>query len=152
MIAGTLLETFLNGLRAHIKHGEEKNMNIDAKEITVNGVTYVPKADFEARVPAQHLDGLSYLIIRTRSAGVFAGYLLSADPANQMAKLRLARRLWYWEGAATLSQLSIDGVGAPQKCKFPEAVDEVTLFEVIEVLPVTEKARLSIAAVPVWRA
>ena len=90
------------------------------------------------------------VIVRTRSAGVFAGLLHSFE--NQTAVLKNARRLWYWSGAASLSQLSVDGVSNPGACKFPVAVDEVTLPEVIEILPLTPKARASIDGVKVWTA
>ena len=62
-----------------------------------------------------------------------------------------ARRLWYWEGAASLSQLAQSGTSAPTKCKFPEPVDQIILTEAIEILSVTEAARASIAEVPIWK-
>jgi hypothetical protein len=86
------------------------------------------------------------VIIRTRSAGVFAGLLKSFK--GQTAVLTRARRLYYWSGAASLSQLSVDGVANPGNCKFPCEVAEVT--EVIEILLVTAKARASIDGVKVW--
>lgn len=64
--------------------------------------------------------------------------------------MRDARRLWYWKGAASLSQLAVDGVSCPKECKFPVAVDRVELLEAIEILDVTPKAKQSIASVPVW--
>jgi len=91
-----------------------------------------------------------YVIIRTRSAGVFAGLLKSYK--QQTAILANARRLWYWSGAASLSQLSVDGVSNPSACKFPVPVPEVTLPEVIEILPLSAKARVSIDAVAIWSA
>lgn len=90
----------------------------------------------------------SYCIVRTYSAGVFAGTLKSRD--GKEVVLTKARRLWYWKGAASLSQLAIDGVSAPKECKFPAEVDEVTLTEAIEILSVTDKARESIASVKNW--
>lgn len=90
----------------------------------------------------------SYVIARTYSAGVFAGTLVKRE--GKEVTLSNARRLWYWDGAASLSQLSIDGVSKPENCKFPVEVSTVLLLETIELLPVTEKARASIAAVPVW--
>lgn len=89
-----------------------------------------------------------YVIIRTRSAGVFAGVLASYK--NQTAILKNARRLWYWTGAASLSQLAVDGVSKPETCKFPVEVQEIILPETIEVIPTTPKARASIRAVKVW--
>lgn len=90
----------------------------------------------------------SYIIVRTYSAGVFAGTLVSRN--GKEVVLKDARRLWYWKGAASLSQLSQEGVSAPKECKFPCEVPEVTLLEVIEILPVSEKAKASIASVKVW--
>ena len=90
-----------------------------------------------------------YVIVRTYSAGVFAGYL--ENRKGQEVVMSKARRLWYWNGAASLSQLAIDGVSRPTDCKFPEEVDRIELLQAIEVLSVTEKAKQSIASVPVWR-
>jgi hypothetical protein len=92
----------------------------------------------------------NYVIVRTYSAGVFAGELLSRE--GKEVTLSNARRLWYWEGAASLSQLAQSGTSAPSKCKFPEAVEQIILTEAIEILSVTDAARASIAEVPVWKA
>ena len=90
-----------------------------------------------------------YCMVRTRSAGVFAGTLASLE--GQTATLTDARRIWYWDGAASLSQLSNDGPSKPQNCKFPSPVAEVMLFEVIEIIPITNAARDEIAKVPEWK-
>lgn len=89
-----------------------------------------------------------YVIVRTYSAGVFAGTLDSK--AGREVVLTKARRLWYWDGAASLSQLAQTGVTKPENCKFPVEVDSVTLLEAIEILAVTPEAQANIAAVPVW--
>lgn len=91
-----------------------------------------------------------YVICRTYSAGVFAGTL--EQRKGKEAVLSNARRLWRWAGAASLSQLAVDGTNNPKECKFPVAVPRVELTEVIEVLDVTPKARKSIEGVPVWSA
>ena len=90
-----------------------------------------------------------YCMVRTYSAGVFAGTLVERN--GKEALLSNARRIWYWDGAASLSQLAQSGTSKPEHCKFPEPVDEVLLTEVIEIIPITDKARASIEAVPVWR-
>lgn len=87
-------------------------------------------------------------MVRTYSAGVFAGVLQSRD--GKEVVLTNARRIWYWAGAASLSQLAVDGTSKPSDCKFPVAVPEVLLTEAIEIIPMTEKAIASIAKVPVW--
>ena len=91
-----------------------------------------------------------YKIVRTQNAGVFAGDLVTLDETSRVATLRDARRLWYWAGAASLSQLAVNGTSKPKLCKFPAAV-QVQLFEVIEILDVTPEAQSSIEGVPVWQ-
>lgn len=115
-------------------------------EIEINGVTYVPKGIAVQMAP--ELDGMEYCMVRTFSAGVFAGYVERRD--GQEAVLRNARRMWRWAGAASLSQLAMDGTSRPNECKFPAPVDKVILTEVIEVISITEKAQKSIEEVPVW--
>ncbi len=91
-----------------------------------------------------------YVIVRTFSAGVFAGYLKSRS--GQEVVLNDARRIWKWAGAASLSQLAIDGTNNPSECKFPVAVPEILLTQAIEILAVTPAAKKSIESVPVWKA
>jgi len=122
-------------------------MEANLNEVTINGKTYVEKSCLGS-IPATNTEGLKYVICRTYSAGVHAGWLRSS--AGKVADLVNARRLWYWDGAASLSQLAVDGVSKPENCKFPTEVEEIKLTEVIEYIPCTEKARLSIARVAVW--
>lgn len=91
---------------------------------------------------------MKYVIVRTYSAGVFAGYLESRE--GREVVLRNARRLWRWAGAASLSQLAMQGVSKPDQCKFPCEVDRIELLEAIEILGVTYAAKANIEAVPVW--
>ncbi len=92
---------------------------------------------------------LKYVIVRTYSAGVFAGELVKRT--GQEVILKNARRLWYWAGASSLSQLAMEGVKRPDDCKFPCEVERVILTEVIEILSVTDSARESIAGVRIWK-
>jgi len=112
--------------------------------VTINNIEYAP-----ANEKAEKINGLEYCIVRTYSAGVFAGYV--KERKGQEATLLKVRRLWYWSGAASLSQLSVDGVSNPGDCKFPVEVERVELTNVIEVLPVTKKAQESIANVKIWQ-
>ena len=93
---------------------------------------------------------LKYVIVRTYSAGVFAGNLVSRK--GKKVVMSDARRLWYWAGAASLSELAMRGTSTPNDCKFPVAVSRVELTEAIEILDVTADAEANIKAVPEWRA
>ena len=92
----------------------------------------------------------SYIIVRTQSAGVFAGTLVKRT--GKEVTLKNARRLWYWSGGASLSQVAMEGVSRPNGCKFPCEVDRIVLTEVIEILDVTPKAEKNIKDVPIWSA
>jgi hypothetical protein len=91
-----------------------------------------------------------YVICRTYSAGVFAGELVSR--AAKEVVLKNARRIWYWAGAASLSELAEKGTSKPDQCKFPCEVSRVELMEVVEILYVSKKAAESIRSVKEWTA
>ena len=89
------------------------------------------------------------VIIRADRAGVFFGEL--AEKNGNEVKLNNARRLWYWEGAASLSELAVKGVTKPGSCKFCIPVPSITILGVIEIIPCSEEAVENINAVPVWK-
>ncbi len=93
---------------------------------------------------------MRYVIVRTYSAGVFAGNI--AKKKGKQVVLLNARRLWEWSGAASLSQLAEEGVKNPLECKFPCEVSKVELMEAIEILDTTQMCEESIKNVPVWEA
>ena len=66
--------------------------------------------------------------------------------------MKNARRIYYWTGAATLSQLSQEGTSSPETCKFPKSIPEVLLLGVIEIIPMSQKAVDSISSVKIWSA
>ncbi len=113
----------------------------------IDDVKYV-RAD-AVKAPAENFDGLKYVIIRSYDAGCFAGYLVEKKDRN--VKLKKARRLWYWDGAASLSQLAMEGVNKPDSCKFPCEVDNIEIDNVCEVIDATHTAQESINNVPVWK-
>lgn len=117
--------------------------------IRINEVEYVRK-DLIKDLISEVKPYEDYVIVRTYSAGVFFGHL--ASKSGQEVILKDARRLWYWDGAASLSQMAVDGVSKPNNCKFPIAVSEITLLQAIEIISCTEKAVKSIQGVPIWRA
>ena len=119
--------------------------------ITINGEECVKKSTIPVSpLMAEPVDGMPYVICRTYSAGVFAGYLKRRE--GQEVEMLNARRLWYWKGAASLSQLAVDGVSCPNECKFPCPLPSVELLQVIEIIPVSERAKLSISEVKEWKA
>jgi hypothetical protein len=90
-----------------------------------------------------------YCIIRGRDFGVFAGTVEAVE--DNRVLLKDARRLWYWDGAASLSQLAAEGVTNPDGCKFTVTVDSVLLLGVIEIIPATGQAKRCIEEVKAWK-
>ena len=90
------------------------------------------------------------VIIRTETAGVFFGNIKERN--GQEATITNCRRLWYWSGAASLSQLAVEGTSRPRDCKFTVVVEEMVVLGVIEIIPCTQKAIESINSVAVWKA
>lgn len=89
-----------------------------------------------------------FCLIRSDRAGVFAGKILKIDGGTVL--IENSRRLWRWDGAATLSQLSQEGVKRPSTCKFPCEIPRHLVLGVIEIIPCTAKAESSIKGVKVW--
>lgn len=116
---------------------------IERDILIIDGEEWVKKNSMKTE------NDMEYVICRTRSAGVFAGFIKSRN--GKECVLINARRIWYWDGAASLSQLAMEGTSKPQNCKFPCAVNEVLLTEVIEMDICTEKAYKSISEVPIWK-
>jgi hypothetical protein len=117
------------------------------KVINIDGVNYIKESDIKK--VAETLDGMKYVIIRTQNAGVFAGYLKSRD--GQEVVLKQARRLWYWSGACSLSQLAMEGTKKADDCKFAMEVDNIELTQVIEIIDCTQEAKDNITSVAIWK-
>ena len=122
----------------------KEKMNV--QEIVIDGTTYVPK---DQSTLAKEKDGMNYVCVRTYSAGVHCGYLKERN--GKEGVLLDSIRIWQWAGAASLSQLAMEGVNNPLSCKFAIPVNEITLTEIIEVIPMTEVAKANIQNVPLWR-
>lgn len=89
------------------------------------------------------------VIVRTEKAGVF--FCEIKERNGQEAVITNARRLWYWDGASSLSQLANEGVKKPQNCKFTVTVNIMMVIGIIEIIPCTQQAIDSINNVPIWK-
>ena len=88
------------------------------------------------------------VIVRGNNSGVFFGILV--DKEGTEVKLENCRRLWYWDGAASISQIAAEGVKRPDNCKFTVTVNEIVILDAIEIIPCTDVAIRSIEGVDVW--
>lgn len=117
-----------------------------SETINVNGIDYVPADSIKLDIKK----GEQYCMVRTYSAGVFCGYIDPSKTKDGRNSVKEAKRIHYWEKAASLSELATKGTNAPDKCRVPVSVDIVYLENVIEVIPMTKKAIKSIESIPVW--
>ncbi len=86
-----------------------------------------------------------YVVVRTYSAGVHVGVL--ERRAGKEVTLRDARRVWRWQGANTLHEISLRGVASTSRVSEPVA--KIDLTEAIEVIPCTADAEKNLRAA-VW--
>lgn len=114
--------------------------------MTINGVQYVRKD----MVPEQSVsvDGLQAVIVGAGIGGIHFGFLKSRQ--GQEVVLVKARRIQYWNGAASISEMAMRGVSKPNDCRFTAPVNEITLLSVVEIIPVTNTAFKNLSEVPVW--
>lgn len=78
----------------------------------------------------------------------FFGTLVNRN--GREVKLANCRRLWYWDGAASIHQLAIDGSKEPNECKFTMQVQEIEILDAIEIIPCTDNAIKNIENIKVW--
>lgn len=116
--------------------------------VEINGEFY-RREGADANQPANLLNGLPCVLIRTFSAGVHFGYLKRRD--GKEVELVNSRRVYYWSGACSLSQMAVDGVAKPNDCKFSVVVASIVLTEAIEILSLSAKAQANLFAVPEWK-
>ena len=86
----------------------------------------------------------TYVIVRTRTAGVHVGEFVCRNGCE--VELKEARRIWYWQGANTLHEISLSGVGSGSKISV--AVARIVLLDAIEIIDATDNARASLETVP----
>ena len=119
--------------------------------IMIDDVRYI--REDKASNPASKLDGLERVIIRSYAAGVFIGYLAEkkAEVSGVNVTLKQARRIYYWDGACSLTQLAMEGSKSPLNCKITEAINEQWVGDVIEILPVSQESADIIDGVSAWK-
>lgn len=90
-----------------------------------------------------------YCIVRGDRSGLFAGTVKERNGREVL--LEKARRLWYWDGAASDFQIAAEGVKRPEKCKFTVRVDSILILDAIEIIPAQNDAIAVIEGVPEWK-
>ena len=102
---------------------------------------------------AQDVDGMVCVLIRAYGAGVFMGYLKEQKSELNGINVVLvnSRRIHYWDGACSLSQIAVDGSKNIENCRIAMVVTEEFVANVIEIIPVTEKSKTNILGAEIWK-
>jgi len=119
-------------------------------EININGTIYVPKSSVSSVVNAK---GLKAVLIRSYAAGVHFGYLENEEftPAGKVVTLVNTQRVWYWDGACSLSQMALEGVKNPENCKFSVEIPRNEIVNVIETIELADSAFINLKKVAIWK-
>ena len=118
--------------------------------IRIDEVEYVRRDSIPENRLAETLDGKQFVIVRSHGAGVFAGYVRERNDATRLVVLDRCIRLWRWTGCS-LSQVATDGIAGTGENKFAVPNDAHHIFEVLEIIPCTERARVAIQSVKPWK-
>lgn len=125
-------------------------MNTETNEIEVNGIKYYRSNNNQQ---AEKAYGFPYCVIRSYGAGVFCGYVKEqkADVNGVNVTIINSRRIWYWDGACSLSQLAVEGSKDIDNCKIAMVVPIQFVANVIEIIPMSEKAKNNIEGAEIWK-
>ena len=124
------------------------------EKITINGTDYI-RADLARKTTLRATEddeGHPYVILRCTKAGVHAGWLtLKSDKELELTE---SRRIWYWKGAASLSELAVYGASNPKECRFGACVPQTVIptWDICEVIYCCVAGAEMIKAQPEWRA
>ena len=88
-----------------------------------------------------------YVVVRTYSAGVHIGTLVTQK--GKEVTLKNARRLWSWQGALSLSEVSQNGVNSGSRISV--VVPSIALTEAIEIIPCSKAAHEKLSKVEAYK-
>lgn len=94
-----------------------------------------------------------YVILRCSGAGVHAGELVErGTPSGKMYVLRNARRIWRFNGAQTLSEVAVYGLGSESRVAPVVEKQEIRFDDCHEIIHCQAAGRSSIESAKEWRA
>ena len=133
---------------------------IDINELTLGQIKQLRAILLTESIPSAHDFGASngdpapgaYVIVRCRDAGVHAGEFVS-HPADRTVVLCNSRRIWHWEGAASLSEIAVYGAANVAACRFGVVIpNNISLLDACEIIICQDAGKGMIIKCPEWRA
>lgn len=87
------------------------------------------------------------VLVRANGAGVYFGTLEKME--GDQVKVANVRNIWRWTGASCLSQIANEGVTGN---KIGPVVSSMVINNVLQVIPLTDKAITNLENQPEWKA
>lgn len=117
------------------------------KTMMIDDEKYIQESDIQQGQRVTNTDGMVYAIVCCERSGIFAGYIENQEDC-QVALVN-ARRIKYWSGAASITQLALQGTSKPTDCLF-SITHDVRVLDACSITECTEKGMESIQAVKDW--
>ena len=89
-----------------------------------------------------------YFIVRADRAGVFFGKIKETK-SNESIVMTDVRKIFYWDGACAVEQISQDGVN--DNSKLTVVIPEMTISNPVQVIECSEKATEKLKSHKTWK-
>ena len=90
------------------------------------------------------------IIARIERAGVFHGVLDYKDA--EITRMTHVRRIYYWQGALSVTDMAVNGISAASKVTVPASVVEFDTPQVVELIECSNEASQVIENITPWKA
>lgn len=93
-------------------------------------------------------------LVRSYASGVHFGEVIDEffTAAGKVVILKDSRRIHYWSGAASLTQIANDGIKNKDSSRLTQILPEIEVVNVCETIPISEKAIKQLESHPIWQA
>lgn len=91
------------------------------------------------------------VLIRSYASGVHFGTLTSLEHtlSGTVVTLENSRRIHYWEGACSCTQIALDGI---RSGRVALALPSIMIINAVEIIPLSDAAIQNLENQPVWQA
>lgn len=122
------------------------------EKLELNGITYV-REDLCCNKNHVDTEGLKAVLIRSYASGVHFGFFKEEKDllSGKQVTLVNSRRVHYWEGACSISQLALEGTKKPDDCRISVTLPEITITQVIEVIPLSVASYNNLNSINEWK-
>lgn len=122
------------------------------EKLELNGITYV-REDLCCNKNHVDTEGLKAVLIRSCASGVHFGFFKEEKDllSGKQVTLVNSRRVHYWEGACSISQLALEGTKKPDDCRISVTLPEITITQVIEVIPLSVASYNNLNSINEWK-